>query len=106
LNQHIDYIRQKVSIVTEQKRDHIALSNNALLYLGSNKVYGTCPLPEKEMSDLLIEKREDDNDRTEDDLTIPKLQDTVYLTIGSTLRKKKSQIRICCKKPAYKICNY
>jgi hypothetical protein len=41
------------------------------------------------MSDLLIEKREDNNNRTER-LTIPKLQDIVYFNIGSTLKKKKA----------------
>ncbi|KAK4510791.1 uncharacterized protein ATC70_005224 [Mucor velutinosus] len=85
LVQHIDLLRQKMGFSAGTR--NIALSVNALEYCGSGELFGICPLPNEEMVKIGILPSE----ITEESLplvdkTIPQLQDTVIMKVGSTLR--------------------
>lgn len=78
-------LRQKLNFDADTK--NIALSINALKYCGSGEVFGICPLPSDEMRKLgILPSETTDSDLLEENRTVPQLQDTVFMRIGSTLR--------------------
>lgn len=85
LVQHIDLLRQKMGFSADTR--NIALSVNALEYCGSGELFGICPLPNEEMVKIGILPSEiTDESLPLIDKTIPQLQDTVFMKVGSTLR--------------------
>ena len=87
--QHIDLLRQELNVDSNNNsKRYLALDMNALKYRESKEVYGICPLPTDELIRLKIERRDgfDEEDGEEKYLTIPKLEDSVFLSIESTLR--------------------
>ncbi|KAL9536874.1 hypothetical protein MBANPS3_012294 [Mucor bainieri] len=98
LVQHIDLLRRTLGMEDEASAiNHIGVDINALNYRGSNEVFGICPLPDAEMQKVGIAKG--DIEMLEgDDKTIPKLNDTVLLKIGSTLRAKNARYHYVARK--------
>ncbi|CAO3630452.1 unnamed protein product [Mucor hiemalis] len=94
LIQHIDLLRRDLAIQSANVR-HLATEVNALHYRGSKETFGICPIPFEEMDKLGIVKTIDaqssPHDIVPNDLTIPKIKDTVYLQLGSTLRPKNAR---------------
>lgn len=97
LTQHLDFLRQSMDMPYLSIDRHIAIEVNALRFRSSQEVFGICPLPDEEMTRLCIEKAAEDNRKKsldgqesdiENDNTIPKMKNTVFLKIGSTLREK------------------
>ncbi|KAL9536765.1 hypothetical protein MBANPS3_012383, partial [Mucor bainieri] len=103
LVQHIDRLRRILGIDdSENAIQHIGVDINALNYRGSSEVFGICPLPDVEASKLGIARGDVEMVEAGDDKTIPKLKDTVYLRIGSTLRPLKARYHYVAKKQCCK----
>lgn len=106
LVQHIDLMCSKLGL--QRANNHISINTNALSYRGSEEIFGICPLPEDKMVKLGVEKADqrviEPNNLEEDDLTIPKLQETVHLKAGSTQRPKNSRYIHVAKSQQQKNC--
>lgn len=95
LVQHIYLLREHLHVPSQEKHVHLAVEENALKYRGSNEVFGICPLPIEEMIKIGIENKITSDITT--DLTIPKIADTVFLQLGSTLREKNGRYNYVAK---------
>ncbi|CEP10125.1 hypothetical protein [Parasitella parasitica] len=90
---HIDQMKRCLQACDQLEND-LMVQVNALHYLGSEEVFGICPLPDNEMDSLGIEKMQTSTELTtctNDDSTVPKLEDTALLRIGTTSRSSSSR---------------
>ncbi|CEP18318.1 hypothetical protein [Parasitella parasitica] len=90
---HIDLMKRFLQACDQLENDFM-VQVNALHYLGSEEVFGICPLPDNEMDSLGIEKMQTSTELTtctNDDSTVPKLEDTALLRIGTTSRSSSSR---------------
>ncbi|CEP10953.1 hypothetical protein [Parasitella parasitica] len=89
LKQYIDQMKRSLQVCDQLKND-LMVQVNALHYLGSEEVFGICPLP----NSLDIQKMQTSRELatcTDDDPTVPKLKDTALLIIGTMLRLSSSR---------------
>jgi hypothetical protein len=105
LTQHLDFLRQSMEMTIVNQKKHIAIEANALIFRESKEVFDICPLPDEDMERLIIIKKDTGDtlvqnnnvDEIENDLTIPKMKDSVFLNIGSTLREKDCRYHFVAK---------
>ncbi|CEP14914.1 hypothetical protein [Parasitella parasitica] len=93
VDSHIDQMKRFLQVCDQLEND-LMVQVNALHYLGSEEVFGICPLPDNEMDSLGIEKMQTSTELTtctNDDSTVPKLEDTALLRIGTTSRSSSSR---------------
>lgn len=92
ITQHINLLRRDLRI----PHRHIAIAANALNYRGSKEVYGSCPIHFEEIHRLGIARKFDNvqsypGNSFDNNLTIPKIKDTVIVKLGSTRRPRNAQ---------------